>query len=189
MEMEMEMVMVIFGAPKASSVLRFASKRLLTSDFEVLEASGAPKGDQESPKTFPGSLQEAPEKPLRGPQEAPWRCFGSSWRSKKLPKPRSSIHSSVSEPPRTLPEVPKSRSIDPVDVLEPPEGGPHSYAIGWAGPGRPGFPGRGPRPGPSPGSGLGPGPRLLSFIGRSCALSSKIICLRMHSTWLDEEFM
>ena len=123
MEMVMEMVMVIFGARKASSELRFASKWLLTSDFEVLEASGAPKGDQESPKKLPRSPQEAPEEPSRGSQEAPWRCFGSSWRSKKLPKPRSSIHSSVSEPPRTLPEVPKSRSIGPADVLEPPEGG------------------------------------------------------------------
>ena len=123
MEMEMEMEMEIFGARKASSELRFASKWLLTSDFEVLEASGAPKGDQESPKKLPRSPQEAPEESSRGSQEAPWRCFGSSWRSKKLPKPRSSIHSSVSEPPRTLPEVPKSRSIGPVDVLEPPEGG------------------------------------------------------------------
>ena len=39
----------IFGARKASSELRFASKRLLTLDFEVLEASGAPKVDQERP--------------------------------------------------------------------------------------------------------------------------------------------
>ena len=129
MEMVMEMVMVIFGARKASSELRFASKWLLTSDFEVLEAAGAPKGDQESPKKLPRSPQEAPEESSRGSQEAPWRCFGSSWRSKKLPKPRSSIHSSVSEPPRSLPEVPKSRSIDPVDVLEPPQGGQPSFAI------------------------------------------------------------
>ena len=119
MKMVMEMVMVIFGARKASSELRFASKWLLTPDFEVLEASGAPKGDQESPKKLPRS----PEEPSRGSQEAPWRCFGSSWRSKKPPKPRSSIHSSVSEVPRTLLEVPKSRSIGPVDVLEPPAGG------------------------------------------------------------------
>ena len=46
MEMVMEMVMVIFGARKARSELRFASKLLLISDFDVLEASGAPKGDQ-----------------------------------------------------------------------------------------------------------------------------------------------
>ena len=127
MEMVMEMVMVIFGARKARSELRFASKWLLTSDFEVLEASGAPKGDQEGPKKLPRSPQEAPEEPSRGSQEAPWRCFGSSWRSKKLPKPRSSIHASVSGLPRTLPEVPKSRSIGPADVLEPPEGGRPSY--------------------------------------------------------------
>ena len=134
MDMEMEMEVGIFGAPqsswvvifeapKASWELRFASKRLLTSDFQVLEASGAPKGDQESPKKLPRSPQEAPEESSRGSQEAPWRCFGSSWRSKKLPKPRSSIHSSVSELPRTLPEVPKSRSIGPANVLEPPGGG------------------------------------------------------------------
>ena len=120
MKMVMEMVMVIFGARKARSELRFAGKWVLTSDFEVLEASGAPKGDQESPKKLPRSPQEAPEESSRGSQEAPWRCFGSSWRSKKLPKPRSSIHSSFSEIPRGLPEIPKSRSIDPVDVLEPP---------------------------------------------------------------------
>ena len=94
MEMEMEIEMEIFGARKASSELRFASKWLLTSDFEVLEASGAPKGDQESPKKLPRSPQEAPEESSRGFQEIPWRCFGSSWRSTKLPKPRSSIHSS-----------------------------------------------------------------------------------------------
>ena len=123
MEMVMEMVMVIFGARKASSERRFASRWLLTPDFEVLAASGAPKGDQESPKKLARSPQEAPEEPSRGHQEAPWSCFGSSWRSKKLPKPRSSIHSSVSEPPRTLPEVPKSRSIGPADVFAPPEGG------------------------------------------------------------------
>ena len=52
-EMDMEMVMVIFGARKVSSEFRFASKSLLTSDFEVLEASGAPKGDQEKPKKSP----------------------------------------------------------------------------------------------------------------------------------------
>ena len=126
MWMKMEMVMVIFGARKARSELRFASKWVLTSDFEVLEASGAPKVDQESSKKVPRSPQEAPEESSRGSQEAPWRCFGSSWRSQKLPKPRSSIHSSVSEPPRTFPEVPKSRSIGPADVLEPPEGGPRS---------------------------------------------------------------
>ena len=122
-KMVFEIVMVIFGARKARSELRFASKWVLTSDFEVLEASGAPKIHQESPKKVPRSPQEAPEESSRGSQEAPWRCFGSSWRSQKLPKPRSSIHSSVSESPRSLPEVPKSRSIDPVDVFEPPEGG------------------------------------------------------------------
>ena len=50
MEMEMQMEMVIFKAPKASCELRFASKRLLASDFEALEVSGTPRGDQESLK-------------------------------------------------------------------------------------------------------------------------------------------
>ena len=77
MEMDMEMVMVIFGAPKAnweailgatnaSWELRFASKRFLTSDFDVLEASGAPKGDQASHKKLPRSPQEAPKRLLGG---------------------------------------------------------------------------------------------------------------------------
>ena len=74
MEMVMEMVMVIFGARKARSELRFASKWLLTSDFEVLEASGAPKGDQERPKKFP----KAPKKLPRSPQEAPKRFLGGA---------------------------------------------------------------------------------------------------------------
>ena len=74
MEMVMEMVMVIFGAPKARSELRFASKWLLTSDFEVLEASGAPKGDQESPE----SSQKACKKFPRSPQEAPKRLLGGA---------------------------------------------------------------------------------------------------------------
>ena len=74
MEMEMVMVMVIFGARKASSELRFASKWLLTSDFDGLEASGVPKGDQESPE----SSQEAPKKLPRSPQEAPKRLLGGA---------------------------------------------------------------------------------------------------------------
>ena len=74
MEMEMEMVMVIFGFLKASSEFRFASKWVLTSDFEHLEASGIPKGDQESPE----SSQEAPKKLPRSPQEAPKRLLGGA---------------------------------------------------------------------------------------------------------------
>ena len=53
MEMEMEMETEIFGAWKASSELRFASKWFLTPDFEVLEASEARRGDQERPKKPP----------------------------------------------------------------------------------------------------------------------------------------
>ena len=74
MEMWMEMVMVIFGARKARSELRFASKWLLISDFDVLEASGAPKGDQERPKKFP----KAPKKLPRSPQEAPKGFLGGA---------------------------------------------------------------------------------------------------------------
>ena len=75
MKMEMEMVMVIFGARKASSELRFASNWLFTSDFEVLEASGVPRGDQESPE----SSQEAPKKLPRSSQEAPKRLLGGAF--------------------------------------------------------------------------------------------------------------
>ena len=39
---------LIFQAPKANWELRFASKRLLASDFEALEVSGTPRGDQVS---------------------------------------------------------------------------------------------------------------------------------------------
>ena len=123
MKIVMEMVMVIFGARKARSEVRFAGKWVLISDFEVLEASGAPKDVQKSLKKFPRSPQEAPRESSRGSQEVPWRCFGSSWNSKKLPRPQSSMHSSVSDPPRSLPEVPNSRSIGSADVLEPPQGG------------------------------------------------------------------
>ena len=40
----------MFEAPNANCELRFASKRLLASDFEALEVSGTPRGDQESLK-------------------------------------------------------------------------------------------------------------------------------------------
>ena len=47
---EKPMTSLIFEAPKANWELRFASKRLLASDFEALEVSGTPRGDQESLK-------------------------------------------------------------------------------------------------------------------------------------------
>ena len=47
---EKVMKILIFEAPKANWELRFASKRLLASDFEALEVSGTPRGDQESLK-------------------------------------------------------------------------------------------------------------------------------------------
>ena len=41
---------LIFEAPKANCELRFASERLLASEFEALEVSWTPRGDQESLK-------------------------------------------------------------------------------------------------------------------------------------------
>ena len=63
----------------------------------------------------------------RGPRVTIYRACRCSRASRRAPKPRSSRHSSFSESPRLSPEVPKSRFIGPVDVLEPPEGGPGSY--------------------------------------------------------------
>ena len=47
---EKSMKTLVFQAPKANWELRFASKRLLASDFVALEVSGTPTGDQESLK-------------------------------------------------------------------------------------------------------------------------------------------
>ena len=107
-------------APKIDQEMLFAS------DFEALEVYGCTKSRS-------GDHHKAPGKASRSSYEAPWRCFGSSWRSIKPPKPRSSIHSSFSEIPRGLPEIPKSRSIDPVDVLEPPGGYDPGLSRGWFG--------------------------------------------------------
>ena len=105
-EMDMETEMEVFGARKACSELKFASKWVLTFDFEVLEASGVPKSDQESPE----SSQEAPNKLPRSPQEAPKRLLGGVLGA--LGGPRSSpsrdprdIHRSQSlqEPSRRSP--------------------------------------------------------------------------------------
>ena len=96
MEMEMEMGMVIFGSLKASSELRFASKWVLTSDSEHLEASGVPKGDQESPESF----EEAPEKLPRSPQEAPKKLLGGALGALGGPK------SSPSHDPRYIHRFP-----------------------------------------------------------------------------------
>ena len=52
---EKSMKTFIFQAPKANWEIRFASKRLLASDFEALEVSGAPRGDQESLKEVSNS--------------------------------------------------------------------------------------------------------------------------------------
>ena len=47
---EKSMKTLIFEVPKAHWELRFASERLLASDFEALEVSWTPRGDQESLK-------------------------------------------------------------------------------------------------------------------------------------------
>ena len=52
---------MILGAPNASWERRFTSKMILASDFEALEVSGAPRGDQESAKTLPKRFQEEEE--------------------------------------------------------------------------------------------------------------------------------
>ena len=75
MEMWMEMEMEIFGARKACSQSRFASKWLLTPDFEVLEASGARKGDQGSPKKPPRSSRGALKRLPRGSLEVLWELL------------------------------------------------------------------------------------------------------------------
>ena len=82
---------LIFQVPKANWELRFASKRLLASDFEALDVSGTPRGDQESLKEVSksskvtihgacrvimsrhgaaGSAQGAPKEPLESQNEA-----------------------------------------------------------------------------------------------------------------------
>ena len=73
----------MFQAPKANWELRFASKRLLASDFEALEVSGAPGGDQESPKKLPKKPQEAPTR-------SPGGALGALWgpgSTQKSPRP------------------------------------------------------------------------------------------------------
>ena len=73
-------------------------------------------------KRRPGKPQEAPKKLQEAPTRVLWELFGVQEAPRNLPKPRSRIHSSFSEPPRDSPEAPKSRSIDPVEILEPPAG-------------------------------------------------------------------
>ena len=141
MEMEMEMDMLIFGAPKAtlemvfealkaSWELRFTSKRLLASHFEALEVSGHQEATRRAPRSSRGGPKRLPRRSLK----VLWELFGVQEAPRNLPNPRSSIHSSFSEPPRAPPEVPKSRSIDPDDVLELPEGGTTTldYRVGRA---------------------------------------------------------
>ena len=61
-------------------------EKLLASDFEALEVSGAPRGDQESAKTLPKRLQvtiHRPYRQVRSLQEAagsPQRARAASWK-------------------------------------------------------------------------------------------------------------
>ena len=77
----------VFGAPKASREFRFASQRLWTSDFDALEAAGAPRSDQESPKKPPRRPQVTIHRLCRwimssqgaagNPQKTPKELLGS----------------------------------------------------------------------------------------------------------------
>ena len=58
----------------------------------------------------------------RGPRVTIYRACRCSRASRRASKPRSLRHSSFFESPRLSPEVRKSRLIDPVNVLELPEG-------------------------------------------------------------------
>ena len=60
---------LIFEAPKANWELRFASERLLASDFEALEVSWTPRGDQESLKEVSKSSKKRPGEPQGGLQQ------------------------------------------------------------------------------------------------------------------------
>ena len=87
---------VILGAPNASWELRFASKRLLASDFEALEVSGAPRGDQESAQKLPKKLQVTIHQPYGlimssqraagSPQRAPKELLESQNEAQRSPK-------------------------------------------------------------------------------------------------------
>ena len=94
------------------------------------------RGHQEATRRAPRSSRGGTKRLPRGSFEALWELFGVQEAPRNLPKPRSSIHSSFSEPPRGSPEAPTSRSIDFVDDLGPPEGGQVSYQLAWARPGR-----------------------------------------------------
>ena len=67
---------MIFRAPKASWELRFVSKRLLATDFEALEGSGAPRGDQESLRKLPKKPQEAPQAASKRLPRRPEKLLG-----------------------------------------------------------------------------------------------------------------
>ena len=118
MEMEMlEMVILKLRRRVGSSYLHIDdSRHWILKLWRFL-------GQQKRIKRAPRSSRGGPKRLPRGSFEALWELFEVQEAPRNLPKPRSSIHSSFSETPRGIPEVPKSRSIDPVDVLEPPEGG------------------------------------------------------------------
>ena len=65
----------MFEAPKANWELRFASERLLALDFEAVEVSWTPRGDQESlkevSKSFKISIHRACRMILSSPEALP----------------------------------------------------------------------------------------------------------------------
>ena len=63
------MKIIDFEAPKADWEFKFASERLLASDFEALEVSWTPRGDQESLKEVSKSSKKRPGEPQGGFQE------------------------------------------------------------------------------------------------------------------------
>ena len=101
---------------KSDRITRFGSTSnsyyKLTSDFEVLGVAGTPKRDQVSPKKFPRSFRENPTWLLGGVLGA----FCGPRSTQKSPQ-ATFLDTVIQE---ALPEAPKSRSIDLVNILEPP---------------------------------------------------------------------
>ena len=94
-EKSMKKKTLIFEVPKANWKLRFASEKLLASDFEALEVSWTPRGDQGSLKEVSKSSKKRPGEPQGGLQELqsydPWNLSSDyePSRSRWLP-PKSS---------------------------------------------------------------------------------------------------
>ena len=123
------MEMVIHKAPEANCHLTLASLAwsiFFASDVWGLEMHGFNESRS-------GEHHKAPGEASRGSYEAPWRCFGSSRRFIKAPKPRSSIHESFTETPRSFMETP-SHDLSTLLAFESLQEGPRAIrARGWAG--------------------------------------------------------